>query len=72
MLITCSRMLWIKNKTTQLLRTSSETLSPLKYNDLQTNVTKDMPSSFNAWMRTHKDNKYNPLAQSHLYVIMYT
>jgi hypothetical protein len=43
-------MLQIKNKATQLLMdkrpSSFEALIPLRYNDLQTKVKKDIPSSF--------------------------
>ena len=44
---------------------SFEALSTLGYNDLQTKVMKDMPSSF---MRTrvHRDNECNPLTHSHM------
>jgi hypothetical protein len=49
MLGTCSQMLWIKNKATQKLMikdlSSFEALFPLGYNDLQTKVMKDVPSS---------------------------
>jgi hypothetical protein len=46
----CSRMLYIKNKATQLLMIRdlrpSKHYFPLGYNDLQTKVMKDIPSSF--------------------------
>jgi hypothetical protein len=49
MLGTCSQILWLKNKATQMLvvkgPSSFETLFPLGYNDLQTKVMKDIPSS---------------------------
>jgi hypothetical protein len=42
-------MLWIKNKATQNVKgycpSSFEALFPLGYNDLQTKVIKDVPSS---------------------------
>jgi hypothetical protein len=49
MLGTCSQMLRVKNKATQNVNgqrpSSFEELSPLGYNDLQTKVMKDIPSS---------------------------
>jgi hypothetical protein len=49
MLGTCSQMLRIKNKATQNVKcqysSSFEALFPLGYNDLQTKVMKDIPSS---------------------------
>jgi hypothetical protein len=49
MLGTCSQMLCVKNKATQNVNgkipLSFEALSPLGYNDLQTKVMKDIPSS---------------------------
>jgi hypothetical protein len=46
---TCSQMLSVKNKATQMLMVKSpssfEVLFPLGYNDLQTKVMKDIPSS---------------------------
>jgi hypothetical protein len=48
MLGTCSQMLWVKNRATQMLMvkgpSSFEALFPLGYNDLQTKVMKDIPS----------------------------
>jgi hypothetical protein len=49
---------------------SSEALS-LGYNDLQTKVMKDMPSS-SIIIRVHRDSECNPSAHSHMYFIMYT
>jgi hypothetical protein len=46
---TCSQMLRLKNKATQMLMvkgsSSFEALFPLGYNDLWTNVMKDLPLS---------------------------
>jgi hypothetical protein len=50
---------------------SFEALYPLGYNDLQTKVMKDKPSSF-IIMRAHRDNECIPSVHSHLYFIMYT
>jgi hypothetical protein len=50
---------------------SSEALSPLGYNDLQTKVMKDMPSSF-IIIGVHRDGECNPSTHSHVYFIMYT
>jgi hypothetical protein len=50
---------------------SSETLSPLGYNDLQTKVMKDMPSSF-IIIRVHRDNECSLSVHSHMYFIIYT
>jgi hypothetical protein len=50
---------------------SSEALSPLGYNDLDTKVMKDMPSSFIV-IRVHRDCERSPSIHSHMYFIMYT
>jgi hypothetical protein len=50
---------------------SSEALSPLGYNDLQTKVMKGMPSLF-IIIRVHIDNECNPSVHSHMYFVMYT
>jgi hypothetical protein len=50
---------------------SSEALSPLGYNDLQTKIMKDVPSSF-IIIRVHRDSECNPSAHSHIYFVMYT
>jgi hypothetical protein len=46
---TCSQMLRVKNKATQMLMVKSpssfEALFPLRYNCLRTKVMKDIPSS---------------------------
>jgi hypothetical protein len=49
---------------------SSEALSPLGYNDLQTNVMKYMPSSF-IIIGLHKNSECSLLIHSHMYFIMY-
>jgi hypothetical protein len=53
MLCTCSQILWIKNKTTQLLINyrplSFEALFPHEYNACWTKVEKDIPLSFNMY-----------------------
>jgi hypothetical protein len=49
---------------------SSEALSPLGYNDLQTKVMKDMPSSF-ITIKVYRDSECNPSAHSCIYFIMY-
>jgi hypothetical protein len=60
MLGTCSQILWLKNKATQMLvvkgPSSFETLFPLGYNDLQTKVMKDIPSS--SWYVLIKEEAY--------------
>jgi hypothetical protein len=74
MLVTCSQMMWIKNKATQLLRIKD--LRPLKhyllfgYNDLQTKVMKDISSSFMR-IRTHRDNTCNSFIHSYMYFMIY-
>jgi hypothetical protein len=50
---------------------SSEVLSPLGYNNLQTKFMKDMPSQFMR-IRIHKDNACNLLAHIHMYFIIHT
>jgi hypothetical protein len=50
---------------------SSEILSTLGYNDLQTKVMKDMLSLFMKVI-IHKYNKCNPLIHTHMYFIMHT
>jgi hypothetical protein len=50
---------------------SSEALSPLGYNDLQTKVMKDMPSSF-IMIKVHKNSECSPLVHSHMYFVMYS
>jgi hypothetical protein len=50
---------------------SSEALSPLEYNNLQTKVMKDMPSSFMR-IRVYRDNECNSSARTHMYLIMQT
>jgi hypothetical protein len=50
---------------------SSEILSTLGYNDLQTKVMKDMLSLF-IMIRMHRDNECNPPVPSLMYFTMYT
>jgi hypothetical protein len=50
---------------------SSEALSPLGYNDLQTKVMKDMPSSF-IIIRVHRDNECSFSVHLHMPFIMDT
>jgi hypothetical protein len=50
---------------------SFEALSTLGYNDLQTKVMKDMPSSFMR-IRVYKNNECNSSAHTHMYLIMHT
>jgi hypothetical protein len=50
---------------------SSEALSPLGNNDIQTKVMKDMSSSFMR-IRVHRDNECNSSAHTHMYFIMHT
>jgi hypothetical protein len=64
-------MLWIKNKTTQLLKIKYFRPPKLGYNDLQINIIEDMPSLF-IIIRVHRDSECNPSAHSHMYFIMYT
>jgi hypothetical protein len=46
---TCSQMLWVNNKATQMLMVKGssffEALFPLEYNDFRTKVMNDIPSS---------------------------
>jgi hypothetical protein len=49
---------------------SFEALSPFGYNDLQTKVMKDTPSSFMR-IRIHEDNICYPFIQSYMYFIIY-
>jgi hypothetical protein len=50
---------------------SSEALSPLGHNDLQTKFIKDKPSPF-IMIRVHGDSECSPLVYSHMYFIIYT
>jgi hypothetical protein len=49
---------------------SSKTLFPSRYNDLQTKVLKDTLSSFMR-MEIHRYNECNPPAHTHMYFIMH-
>jgi hypothetical protein len=49
---------------------SYEALSPLGYNDLQTKVMKDLPSSF-IIIRVHRNSECSFPVHSHMYFIMY-
>jgi delta-aminolevulinic acid dehydratase/porphobilinogen synthase len=75
MLVTCSQMLYIKNKATQLLIITDLCLPkhffPHGHSAHQTKVKKDMPSSFNMQIRTQKDEDNNCilLIYSYLYSI---
>ena len=50
---------------------SSEVLYPIGYNDLQTKVMKDKPSSF-IIMKVHRDSECSPSVHSHMYFIIRT
>jgi hypothetical protein len=71
MLFTCSQILWIKNKATQLLKIRD--LRPLKHhllsdNDSRTKVLKDTPSSFAKNNNSCISNKHYPFIYQFKYL----